>query len=97
MYLLPIIRVNRAIASTLLFPEHPIYAISASEIISVFGPFFNPNIYTNIMTLIISIMYNPNFADFFIKKYKETQTIYYQSEICSSLLFIITYYLYINK
>ena len=97
MYLLPIIRVNRAIASTLLFPEYPIHSVAASEIISVFGPFLNPNIYTNIMTLIISIMYNPNFADFFIKKYKETQSIYYQSEICSSLLFIITYYLYINK
>jgi len=98
MYYLPIIRVNRAITATLLYPQHPIQAIAASEIISVFGPFLNPDIYTHIMVLTISIMYYPNFSHFFITNYKKNRNIYYQAEICTSLLFnltfLITYYMY---
>ena len=40
--LYPLIRANRALISVLIYPEHPVQAIAASEIVSVFGPFLNP-------------------------------------------------------
>ena len=93
MYILPIIRINRALAATLLYPEHPIHAIAASETISVFGPFLNPYMYTKIMALTLCMMYYPNFSHLFIQNYQNNQNIYYQSEICISLLFILTFYI----
>ena len=89
MYLIPIVRANRAIAASLLFPQHPLQAIATTEVISVFGPFLNPNMYSKIMGLTLAIMYNPNFFRFYIENYQKTQTYYYQAEICSSLLFIL--------
>tara|TARA_Y100000389_G_scaffold145067_1_gene143515 strand:+ start:7464 stop:7763 length:300 start_codon:yes stop_codon:yes gene_type:complete len=93
MYLIPIVRVNRAIASALLYPQHPIQAIAGSEIISVFGPFLNPEMYTKIMALTLCIMYYPKYAHFFITNYQKNLNIYYQAEICSSLLFILTFFI----
>tara|TARA_B100000424_G_C22929590_1_gene494536 strand:- start:1851 stop:2141 length:291 start_codon:yes stop_codon:yes gene_type:complete len=90
MYLIPIVRANRAIAFSLLYPQHPLQAIATSEVISVFGPLLNPKMYTKIIALTIAIMYNPNFCSFFIQNYQKTQNYYYQAEICSSLLFILT-------
>lgn len=57
MYLVPLIRTNRAIAASLIYPEHPIQAIEISEVISVFGPFFNPNMYNKIIGIMFAIMY----------------------------------------
>tara|TARA_Y100000748_G_scaffold301082_1_gene300699 strand:+ start:315 stop:614 length:300 start_codon:yes stop_codon:yes gene_type:complete len=94
MYIIPILRVNRAIAATLLYPEHPFKAIATSEIISVFGPFLDPKMYSKIMALTLAMMYNPNFSHFYIKNYKKNQNLYYYTEICTSLLFIFTYYIY---
>lgn len=93
MYLIPIVRINRAVAATLLYPEHPIQAIAASETFSVFGPFINPNMYTKIMALTLCMMYYPNFSHLFIQNHQKNQNVYYQSEICISLLFIITFYI----
>lgn len=90
MYLIPLIRANRAIAASLLYPQHPLQAIAATEIISVFGPLLNPKMYTKIVALTIAMMYNPNFSHFFIQNYQKTQNYYYQAEICTSLLFILT-------
>ena len=90
MYLIPIVRANRAIAASLLYPQHPLQAIAATEVISVFGPFLNPKMYTKIMALTLAMMYNPNFSHFFIQNYQKTQNYYYQAEICTSLLFILT-------
>ena len=93
MYFLPIIRINRALAATLLYPKHPIHAIAASETISVFGPFLNPYMYTKIMALTLCMMYYPNFSHLFIQNHQKNQNVYYQSEICISLLFILTFYI----
>lgn len=90
MYLIPIVRANRAIAGSLLYPEHPLQAIAVTEIISVIGPFLNPKMYTKIMALTLAMMYNPTFSSLFIENYQKTQNYYYQAEICTSILFILT-------
>jgi hypothetical protein len=90
MYLIPLVRSNRAIAASLLYPQHPLQAIAVSEIISVFGPLLDNKMYTKIMCLTIAMMYNPKFCSFFIENYQKTQNYYYQAEICTSLLFILT-------
>ena len=56
MYLIPLVRTNRAIAASLLYPQHPLQAIAASEIISVFGPVLNPKLCSKIVALTIAMM-----------------------------------------
>tara|TARA_B100001175_G_scaffold91860_1_gene77617 strand:- start:1944 stop:2303 length:360 start_codon:yes stop_codon:yes gene_type:complete len=90
MYLIPLVRTNRAIAASLLYPQHPIQAIAISEIFSLIAPFLNPKMYSKILALTICMMYQPNFSHFFIQNYQKTQNYYYQAEISSSLLFILT-------
>ena len=51
MYLVPLIRANRAIAASLIFPENPLPAIAASEVISVIGPILKSIL--NIFNLIL--------------------------------------------
>lgn len=88
--LLPFIRFNRALASTLIYPEHPIKAIAISESISVIGPLLNPNMYKKIIGLMLAMMYMPNFASAIINIHNKNKIIYYQSEICPLMLFILT-------
>jgi hypothetical protein len=90
MYLTPLIRTNRAIAASLLYPDHPIQAIAISEFASVIIPILNPKLFPRILGTIIAMMYQPNFAYYYIKKYHEINTIYNQAEICSLLLFVLT-------
>ena len=90
MYLIPFVRTNRAIAASLLYTEDPIKAIAISEIISVVGPFFNKNMYVKTISLLLAMMYNPRFSQYYITNYENSQNYYYQAEICSSLLFILT-------
>lgn len=90
MYLIPLVRTNRAIAASLIYPQHPLQAIAATEIVSVFGPFLNKTMYTKIIGLTIAIIYNPKFSYFLLENFEKTQNYYYQAEICSSLLFILT-------
>jgi len=90
MYLIPLVRANRAISSALIFSNHPITAIATSEIISVFLPLLNSKMYVKIVAYTIAIMYNPTFAKLYLYEYQKNQQIYYQAEICSSLLFILT-------
>tara|TARA_B100000945_G_C20196944_1_gene509556 strand:+ start:317 stop:613 length:297 start_codon:yes stop_codon:yes gene_type:complete len=93
MNLIPYIRINRAISASLLYPQDPFKAIAASEIISVFGPLLNPKMYSKIMALTICMMCNPNFSYLFIENYQKNQALYYQTEICFSLLFILTFFI----
>jgi len=90
MFLTPIIRTNRAIAACLIYPDHPIQAIAISEIASVIIPVLNPKLFPRILGTMFAIMYQPNFAHYFIKKYHEINTIYNQAEICTLLLFVLT-------
>ena len=49
MYLVPLIRANRAIAASLIFPENPLPAIAVSEVISVIGPILKPDLFPRIL------------------------------------------------
>mgnify|MGYP001241358864 FL=1 len=89
MYLVPLIRTNRAIAASLIYPEHPIQAIAISEIVSVLGPFLNPNMYNKIIGIMFAIMYMPNYSSYFLNYYNKQNLLHDQAEICTILLFIL--------
>jgi len=91
MYLLPAIRINRAISATLLYPEHPIQAIAASECISVFSPFLNPKMYSRIFSIILAFMYFPSYTTLYLKYFEKQNLKHYQAEIILLILFIFTY------
>ena len=86
------IRLGRVAAAYLLFPGHEVPAIAASEVISVFSPLLNKNILENVLYSIFAIIYAPKFSYSYVSKLvevgdKENQ----QAEICTMLLFFITY------
>lgn len=91
MYLVPLIRTNRAIAATLIYPEHPIQAIAISEFVSVLGPFFNPNMYNKIIGIMFAIMYMPNYSNYFLNYYYKQNLLHDQAEICCLLLFVLIF------
>ena len=91
MYLVPLIRTNRAIAASLIYPEHPIQAIAISAIVSVLGPFFNPNMYNKIIGLMFAIMYMPNYSNYFLNYYYKQNLLHDQAEICCLLLFVLIF------
>ena len=68
MYLIPLIRSSRTIAASLIFPENPLPAIAISEVISVIGPILKPDLFPRILGTIMAIMYQPYFANYYIKK-----------------------------
>ena len=90
MYIKPLLRVNRAISASLLFPEHYLQAIATSEIVSVIVPFLNPELYSKILALSIILMYNPSFVWFYIKNNENIERKYYDAELCFSFFFIVT-------
>lgn len=95
MYLSPLIRINRAVASTLILPDHPIQAIALSETITIFAPLLNPSFYSRTIAHIITFMYNPRFSWYILKNYEKGDIVYNQAEICLLILFNI--YLIITK
>ncbi len=88
MYLVPLIRTNRAIAASLIYPQHPIRAIAISEIVSVLGPFFNLNMYNKIIGIMFAIMYMPNYSNYFLNYYYKQNLLHDQAEICCLFLFV---------
>ena len=88
MYLVPLIRANRAIAASLIFPEYPLPAIAVSEVISVVGPILKPDLFPRILGTIMAMMYQPYYANYYIKKYHELNNIHNKAEICCLLLFV---------
>ena len=89
MHLHPIIRSTRAISACLIYPEHPLTAISISETITLIGPIFDPNIYNKIISLTIAFIYSPKLSYYFINNFNKNKNLYYEAEICTSLLFIL--------
>ena len=89
MQLVPLIRANRAIAASLIYPQHPIAAIAISETVSCIGPIFNPKIFSKIIALTIVMLYAPKFTNFYIQKYSKINLQYQQAEICCLLLLIV--------
>jgi len=94
MQLIPLLRFNRAIASAMIYPDHPVKAIAISEVVSVIGPFLNPKMYSRIIATTVALMYLPNFAHEILNYYVKNNKIYYQAEICSLLFFLLSYSLY---
>ena len=91
MYLVTLIRTNRAIAASLIYPEHPIQAIAVSETISVLVPFFNPNMYNKIIGIMFAIMYMPNYSSYFLNYYYKQNLLHDQAEITCLLLFVLIF------
>ena len=93
MNLIPFIRANRAITACFLLPNNPMNAITFCETISVFVPLLNKNVYEKIVGTILSMAYNPMFADYYLKRFNESDKNYHISELL--LLFILnSYYLF---
>ena len=89
------IRLGRVAAASLLFPGHEVPAIAVSEVISVFVPLFKEDVMTKVLHAIVAIMYAPRFSHSYVSKLvdvgdKKKQ----QAEICTMLLFFLTYTLY---
>ena len=87
MYLTPLIRINRAIASTYICPDHPLKAIAISESISLFTPLLNPKLYSKTVAHIITFLYNPGFLFYILRNYEKSNLIYNQAEFCFLILF----------
>ena len=94
MYLIPLIRTNRAISACILMPDYPIQAIAASEIVSYICPFIKyPPFDLNIIGFSIYLIYEPEYAHEIMQKYKELDIIYYKLECLLLLIFIANYML----
>lgn len=98
MYLIPIIRCSRAITACTLFPSHPIEAITTSEIISYTYPFItNSYMSYDILLFMFYYFYDNEYSLQLIREYKEKDILYYQTEICGLLLYLLNYSLnYLN-
>ncbi len=90
MYLIPLVRTERAIAACILNPNHPIFSIALSETASVILPLLNPKILQKYIGILYSFIYAPSYISEFIKYYEKKELKYYQAEISLLLLFIVT-------
>ena len=90
MYLIPLLRLNKAISTSL--PAHPIQAIAAAEIITVLGPFNSSEMYKKIFTLFMTIIYAPQFVNYIINNYYNK--LYYQTQTYFLLFFILNLKIY---
>ena len=96
MFLIPYIRTSRAVTSCLLFPNHPIEAIVASEIISYIGPFIKKTYnYSDIILFVYYYFYYNDEAKNLINDIKNKNLQYYQIE-ASLLTCFLCYYLINN-
>jgi hypothetical protein len=92
MFLIPLVRTGRAISSCLLFPEYPIEAIAASEIVSYIGPFINyPPINLNIIGFTIYLIYDPIYARELMHMYKNQNILYYKLELLMLVFFLLNF------
>ena len=96
MFLIPLVRLNRAITSCYILPLEPIKSIALSELISVLIPLFDNRIFAKMFGHIKAILYSPNFTLQFIKSYEKSEIYYYNSELiflfCINLFLIYEYF-----
>ena len=94
MYLIPLIRTSRAIAACSFFPDHPIVAISSSEILSYCVPFIynSPNnaLKDMIFFLFYFYLYN-DCAKQLINKFKNKYILFYEIEAICILLYLLNF------
>ena len=94
MYLIPLVRTGRAITSCVLFPEYPLQAMAASEMISYVFPFIDyPPITFNIISFTIYLIYDPLYARDLIQIYKNQSILYYRLELILLTIFLSNYIL----
>jgi hypothetical protein len=90
MYLIPLVRATRAITMSILFPECPLEAIGASEIISYISPFINyPPIDLNIIGFTLYLIYDPIYARELMQIYKNKNILSYKIELLLLILFLL--------
>lgn len=93
MYLIPAIRTSRAIAACTLFPLHPIEAVAASESISLVLPFVNNSYMATDIFIFMFYFFNDNEQSLqLIEQFKQKDILYYQSEMCCLLLYLLSYF-----
>ena len=83
-----LLRMNRAMILSSLFPENQVGAIAGSEIISLIGPYLNPKTSSDALGLAFAILYTPDFSSYFLDLYTKKNLIYLHTEILVTLLFI---------
>ena len=88
--LYPLIRIERAIALTLINPNDPIKAVAVSEIASVFGPLLIPVINKRIIVLTAALVYYPRFAYSIIECHNKQYKLYNQIENMCLIILIIS-------
>ena len=95
MYLIPLTRTSRAVFATTLLPDHPLFAIASSEIISFIIPFIRNNPLYAVNNMILFIIYYCNYNEYAIDimdNYKNKYLKYYLIEIIIILLYLVNYY-----
>ena len=88
------IRIGRAVSASLLFATHEISAIAVSEVVSVLAPVLNPQFLERVLGAIVAMMYAPRFSHEIVSKLSYDTKKYQQAEICTMLLFFLTFTLY---
>ena len=83
-----LLRMNRAMILTSLFPENQVGAIAGSEIISLIGPYINPKTCSDALGFAFAILYTPDYSSYFLDLYTKKNLIYLQTEILVTFLFI---------
>ena len=97
MIIVPLIRANRAIAASLIYPDHPLQTIALSEFLSVFLPLADRDFLPKILGTTLALIYNPQFALFYIKSYNEVTTIYNKNELLLLILFNLFFWCYFKS
>ena len=88
--LYPAIRVQRAMASSLLFPNHPIEAVAITEIVGTILPLLNPPVYKQLIGYVYWLICTPLYTINHIYLYERPQSLkYYYTELIGLLLLII--------
>ena len=94
MYLVPLIRMSRAVSACILCPENIIESIATSELVSYIGPFINyPPLDLNIIGFTMYLIYDPEYACEIMKEYKNKDKIYYRVECFCLMIFILNFIL----
>ena len=86
MFVYPLVRVNRAIVSSLIFANDPLTGIAISETLSVIIPLFNSKKYLRIASLLLMCYYGSEYSNQIIQIYFKEYTIYDQLELTSLVI-----------
>lgn len=95
MYLIPYIRVGRAITMCQLLSTCSLFHVSTSssiaisEIISVCGPLLNPNLFNKNINLYLAILCQPYFLQYYFDWYTSKEKKYYNLELITMIIFFI--------